>query len=92
MKQERQLRIETSEGQVCCEQILTRSEAGTWVLSLPPLLRPHQSELELLLIKVFSGKKSSPYNLALAQQLSINWCISTARKNGLTLDGYWKQH
>ena len=92
MKQEVQLRIETSENQVGAAQILTRSDAGTWVLSLPPLLRPHQNELELMLIKVFAGKKSSPYNLALAQQLTINWCVSTARKNGLTLDGYWKQH
>jgi hypothetical protein len=67
-------------------QILTTSESGLWVLALPSPLRPHQQELELILAKVFAEKNNSPDNLALAQQLSLNWCVSMARKQGISLE------
>jgi hypothetical protein len=66
--------------------ILSTTDAGTWVLALPVELRPHQPELESMLNKVFSGSLSSPDNLALAQQLSLNWCMSKARGAGISVE------
>lgn len=63
--------------------ILSISE-GNWVLRLPPPLIQHQPELERLLTKVFSGRNEE--NLALAQQMSLNWCVAKCRQSGLTLD------
>lgn len=63
--------------------ILSISE-GNWVLRLPPSLIQHQPELERLLTKVFSGRTEE--NLALAQQMSLNWCVAKCKQSGLTLD------
>ena len=66
--------------------VLRASESGNFVLTLPPLLKDYECELQGLLNKVFSGRPSSPENLALAQQLSLNWCFSKIRQKGLSLD------
>jgi hypothetical protein len=71
--------------------ILSFSESGKWVLALPPRLRPHQPELESMLGRVFSGRRSSPDNLALAQQLSLNWCMSKAKLHGLTFEDCFQE-
>lgn len=63
--------------------ILSISE-GNWVLRLPPSLIQHQPELERLLTKVFSGRTEE--NLALAQQMSLNWCVAKCKQSGMTLD------
>jgi hypothetical protein len=89
--QEGHLKIEVMESDERCQHILTKSESGSWILSLPPLLRANQNELEMMLIRVFSDKRSSTQNLALAQQLSINWCTSQAFKKGLSLEDCWRQ-
>jgi len=68
------------------QQIISKSENGAWVLTLPPSLKSHEAELESLLAKVFSGKPNTARNLALAQQLSLNWCASVARKEGISLE------
>lgn len=66
--------------------ILTQSSSGSWVLSLPERLRPYQDELELLLGRAFAGRPRCQENLELAQQLTLNWCISKCRKQGITLE------
>jgi len=71
--------------------ILSFSDAGSWILALPPKLKPHQGELESMLGKVFSGRRSSPDNLALAQQLSLNWCMSKAKSNGMTFEDCFRE-
>jgi hypothetical protein len=53
-------------------------------LSLPPSLNDYQEELELLLGRVFSGRPRLPENLALALQMSLNWCAVKCRELGLT--------
>jgi len=70
----------------CYLQILSQADNGGWELCLPPLLRAQQSELEQLLGQVFTGRPTSPINLALAQQMSLNWCMSKCRKAGLSFD------
>ncbi|PWT97304.1 MAG: hypothetical protein C5B53_08215 [Candidatus Melainabacteria bacterium] len=92
MKQDGHLKIEVREGGESCQNILTKSETGSWVLSLPPPLRANQNELEMMLIRVFSDKRSSAQNLALAQQLSLNWCTSQAFKRGLSLEDCWRKN
>lgn len=67
------------------EEILTQSGGSQWTLSLPPQLKSHQHELESLLSKVFRGR-CSPENLPLAQQLSLNWCMSKCRQVGVSFD------
>ena len=67
------------------EEILTQSGGSQWTLSLPAQLKSHQHELETLLSKVFRGR-CSPENLPLAQQLSLNWCMSKCRQAGLSFD------
>ncbi len=57
-----------------------------WVLNLPPRLRVYQNEIEGLLGKVFSGRPKSPDNLELAQQMTLNWCISKCSKIGIKFD------
>jgi hypothetical protein len=69
-----------------CLEILSAADNGGWVLRLPASLKAHQPELEQLLGNVFSGRPSSSENLALAQQMSLNWCASKCRQNGLTLE------
>jgi hypothetical protein len=66
--------------------LLSVSESGGFVLSLPPNLQDYQPELEGLLGKVFSGRPTSPVNLALAKQMSINWCVSKCKQTGLSVD------
>lgn len=66
--------------------ILTQNANGNWVLNLPLRLRPHQDELELLLGRAFSGRPRCRENLELAQQLTLNWCLSKCRKAGLNLE------
>ena len=66
--------------------ILSQSNAGTWVLSLPPRLKPYQNEMEALIGKVFAGRPRSMENLELAQQMTLNWCISKCRKLGITIE------
>ncbi len=64
--------------------ILSVRETGTYVLTLPGSLQGEQHELEQMLYRLFAGRIQSPYNVALAQQLSLNWCASKVKKNGLT--------
>ncbi|HEY9772858.1 MAG TPA: hypothetical protein V6C81_03505 [Planktothrix sp.] len=78
-------RVRTSHRDDYYLEILSTSDNGNWVLSLPSSLRAHQSELEQLLGKVFSGTTSLE-NLALAQQMSLNWCASKCRQSGMSLD------
>lgn len=66
--------------------ILTQNAAGAWVLCLPTRLRAYQDELEILLGRAFSGRPRCQENLELAQQLTLNWCISKCKKQGLTLE------
>jgi len=73
----------TSEG---IEQLLSVAENGNFVLSLPPTLRDYQQELERLLGKCFSGRATSADNLALARQMSINWCLSKCKQTGQSVD------
>jgi hypothetical protein len=67
------------------------SQGGeSWVLNLPPRLQAYQGELELLLGKVFSGCPKSPHNLELAQQMTLNWCLSKCKKIGINIDESFK--
>jgi hypothetical protein len=70
-----------------CLGILSQSHGGNWVVSLPPDLEVYQGELEALLGRVFSGHKASvPENFALAQQMSLNWCMSKCREVGISFE------
>ncbi len=66
--------------------ILSQNTSGTWVLALPTRLRKHQDELELLLGRAFAGRPRCQENLELAQQLTLNWCLSKCRKQGISLE------
>lgn len=66
--------------------ILTQNATGNWVLCLPSRLKEFQDELEMLLGRAFTGRPRCPENLELAQQLTLNWCISKCKKQGLTLE------
>lgn len=70
-------------------EILSQGNGGTWVLRLPPSLRAYENELETLLGRVFSERRSAD-NLELAQQMTLNWCVSKCRKIGLSLDDIGK--
>ena len=65
--------------------ILSVSECGDWTLHLPPTLQQHQRELEVLLRKVFNNRPRSPENIALAKQMSLNWCASKSRQLDINL-------
>jgi hypothetical protein len=67
-------------------EILSQADNGGWILRLPPSLKAQQPELEMLIDKVFSGRPSCRENLALAQQMSVNWCASKCRQRGVSLD------
>lgn len=63
--------------------IVSQGSPETWVRNLPPSLSAYQGELEGLLGRVFSGRPQSTHNLELAQQMTMNWCISKCRKIGI---------
>jgi len=67
-------------------EIVSVSDCGSWILSLPADLKQHQPELERLLFKVFNNLPKSPDNVALAKQMSINWCVSKCKQNGLRFE------
>lgn len=69
--------------------IVAPGSADSWVLNLPPRLRMYQSEIEGLLGKVFSGRPRSADNIELAQQMTLNWCISKCQKIGINWDETW---
>jgi len=71
--------------------ILSETDSGSWVLTLPPILTAHQSELEQMLGRVFSGRPSSKENFALAQQMSMNWCFSKCKQFGKALEECWSE-
>jgi hypothetical protein len=71
-------------------EILSTTGSG-WELSLPPNLQMYQGELEELLGKVFSQRPMIPENLALAQQMSLNWCQSKCREVGITFEDDWSK-
>ncbi len=66
--------------------ILSQGNSGAWVLKLPPGLQAYQTELELLLGRVFSGRPETRENLELAQQMTLNWCVSKCKKIGIALE------
>jgi hypothetical protein len=70
-----------------CLDILS-ADGSDWVVSLPPTLKEYQGELEALLGKVFS-QRQHPENLALAQQMSLNWCQSKCRQVGISFEETW---
>lgn len=63
--------------------LVSRPGAGSCVLSLPAALQQYQGELEILLGKVFAGRPQLPENLALAQQMSLNWCQAKSQQLGV---------
>jgi hypothetical protein len=71
--------------------ILSQGNSGAWVLKLPPRLQTYQTELESLLGKVFSGRPNSRENLELAQQMTINWCVSKCRKIGMSIEDSYQE-
>lgn len=66
--------------------ILSVSASGSWIVRLPPVLRDQQAELESLLLKVFADRPRSDENVALARQMSLNWCVSKCKKSGLSFE------
>lgn len=69
-----------------CWDILSDDGSDSWTVSLPPDLKDYQSELEALLHKVFSGRARASENFALAQQMSLNWCMSKCREVGISFE------
>jgi len=67
-------------------EVLSPAVGDGWELRLPPGLKPHESEIQALLGKVFAGRPMSRDNLELAQQMTLNWCTSKCRKLGITLE------
>lgn len=61
-------------------EIVGMSESGDWNLNLPVELSAYESELLSILGKVFVSCPQSPDDLALAEQLSLNWCIAKCKK------------
>ncbi len=82
----RQKQLTSREAAVELIDIVFANCTGTWELSLPPSLRMYQGELEALLGKVFSSRQMQPENLALAQQMSLNWCVSKCREVGISFE------
>ncbi len=68
------------------DDIVYVSESGTWKVSMPASLTAHKSELEHLINKVFANRLDSEDNIALAKQMSINWCVSKCKQVGLPPD------
>lgn len=64
-------------------------DGSSWVVSLPPKLKVYQPELEALLGKVFADRRRRPENFLLAQQLSLNWCMSKCRQVGISIEESW---
>jgi hypothetical protein len=67
--------------------LVAQATPDVWVSSLPPSLSAYQGELESLLGRMFSGRPQSTHNLELAQQMTMNWCISKWRKIGIEVKG-----
>jgi len=63
--------------------IVSVKESGSYVIRLPISLQNEQYELEQMLNRLFAGHLTSPCNIDLAQQLSLNWCAQKAKKSGL---------
>lgn len=81
-----QIKSQSSDREGFFVEILTQNASGNWVLSLPPMLRAHQDELELLLGRAFAGRPRCQENLELAQQLTLNWLLAKCRKQGISLE------
>ncbi len=64
--------------------IISIADSGAFVLTLPSFLQAEQNELEQMLSRVFANRINTQANLALAQQLSLNWFVSKAKKTGIT--------
>jgi len=64
--------------------IISVGDSGNYVVTLPGFLKAEQRELEQMLNRLFANRMNTRANLALAQQLSLNWCASKAKKSGLT--------
>lgn len=75
----------SSLGMTYYTDIVTLTEGGTWSLSLPPALHSYQAELESMLERVFRNRYNQE-NLALAQQLSLNWCMSKCKQAGMSFE------
>ncbi|MBX9693556.1 MAG: hypothetical protein K2Z81_14300 [Cyanobacteria bacterium] len=68
------------------DDIVSVSESGAWTVSMPAPLDAHKSELEHLINKVFANRLQSEDNIALAKQMSLNWCVSKCKQVGLPPD------
>lgn len=66
-------------------EILFLDETG-WRVQLPQKLSAYQIELEQLINKVFGNRTRSAENLALAKQLSMNWCFSKCKQSGIEIN------
>lgn len=60
--------------------IVSLEESGCYAISLPASLKGEQHELEQMLNRLFAGRINSQINLALAQQLSLNWYAVKMKK------------
>ena len=72
-------------------EILTQNSAGSWVLSLPARMKDSQPELEKLLARAFTGRPRCQQNLELAQQLTLNWCVSKCKKQGVSVEEFFRE-
>lgn len=70
-------------------EVLSINDKNGWVVSLPPALKLYQTELEDLLGKVFADRPYLSANLALAQQMSLNWCMSKCHEVGIPFEDNW---
>ncbi|MBZ0189186.1 MAG: hypothetical protein K8F91_23280 [Candidatus Obscuribacterales bacterium] len=61
-------------------EIVGMSESGDWNLNLPVELSAYEGELLSILGKVFVSCPQSLDDLALAEQLSLNWCTAKCRQ------------
>lgn len=67
-------------------ELITIADDGSFMVSLPSNLQAYKDELERLIGKVFNGRPSSRDNLALARQMSLNWCVSKCKQTGMEVD------
>ncbi|MCA9805860.1 MAG: hypothetical protein KC777_28020 [Cyanobacteria bacterium HKST-UBA02] len=69
--------------------IVSRSHTGDWAMALPEVLQPFEDELLVILGKVFASCPQNSEDMALAKQLSLNWCIAKCKKLELTPEDYF---